>query len=335
MLSLAIAALSLSSSATSGEIAFLRATGPDQRRVCIVNLSTGEVADVGPGPWDGAPVWSADGQKLAFTHVLPSGRTAILVCNAAGETLFTISAEGRNCTSPAWSPSGQLLAYTSETGTASRIWVHDISKNAATQWGTEERDAMAPSWKSETELVGVGLIKEEGKGLTTDLFDIEPGSASLLATTRGNGFFVEWQPVFQTVVAGLAYESNDGGDREIFVELPRRGVVDVSNHRAPDWNPVWSPDGAWIAFESLRGGTRGIYRVTPQRIIVTPIAADATSENWAPSWSPSGSSLVFVSTRGGKPALYVCDVEGDNMRAVTTPDFEDLAPAWRPETAEQ
>lgn len=152
----------------------------------------------------------------------------------------------------------------------------------------------------------------------------------MLVETRGGGLYVEWNAAPHVRTGQLAYESNDGGDREIFVYSPQRGAIDVSNHRAPDWNPVWSPDGDWLAFESFRGGSRGIYKVTPRRTQVTPVAADAGGDHFSPTWSPDGEWIAFVSTRSGKPSLYACRVDGSELRALTHHEGEDLAPAWRP-----
>ena len=114
--------------------------------------------------------------------------------------------------------------------------------------------------------------------------------------------YAEWHVEPSPDGSGVAFESNDGGDREIFV-LTKKGTADVSNHRAADWAPVWSPKGEWLAFESFRDGRRGIYRVFPQTARVLPVAVSNDADNWWPTWSPNGEWLVFVSNRTGDPEL--------------------------------
>jgi TolB protein len=186
-------------------------------------------------------------------------------------------------------------------------------------------------WLDNSVLIGVMERGAEGSR-TTDLVrvtpsEIEPVAALMTETDR----YCEWSPAVSPAGQTIAFESNDGGDREIFAVLARRGVVDLSNHREADWNPVWSPDGVWVAFESFRGGRRGIYRVNPGRTAVQPIAADRDADNWSPAWSPDATELAFVSNRSGRSKLYVVSAEGGEARALFAgTDAEEFAPAWRP-----
>ncbi len=127
----------------------------------------------------------------------------------------------------------------------------------------------------------------------------------------------------------IAYESDEGGDREIFV-LGRRGVANVTNHRAADWNPVWSPDGRRLAFESFREGARGIYQVFTDTALVSPLAA-GEGDSWSPTWSPDGKWVAFVSDRRGRPGLFVVSDKGEDLKALDGPEGAVAFPAWRPE----
>ena len=152
------------------------------------------------------------------------------------------------------------------------------------------------------------------------------GSAS--ADAREFGAF-PLEEVGQTT--RIAFESNEGGDREIMVLVGKRGIVNVSNHRAADWNPVWSPDGDNLAFESFRGGTRGIYNVYTDTAHVTPLAADPEANCWSPAWSPDSQTLAFVSDRSGQAEIYRTGVAGDEWKPITSTGGPKAAPAWRPE----
>jgi len=129
----------------------------------------------------------------------------------------------------------------------------------------------------------------------------------------------------------IAFESNEGGDREIMVLVGKRGIVNVSNHRAADWNPVWSPDGDNLAFESFRGGTRGIYNVYTDTAHVTPLAVDPVANCWSPAWSTDSRAIAFVSDRGGQAEIYRAGVAGNEWKPITATGGPKAAPAWRPE----
>lgn len=315
---------------TQGEIAFLAGTEQEDRCVHVLNVATTELRRVGAGKRDGAPVWSPDGQWLAFESVREEGGMGIVVVKADGSGLRMLDHQESWNRWPAWSPDGKRVAYSSGDGLDQRVRVTDLAAAQEVEWGDGKRPMLRPAWRSNDEIVAVGVLGEPGNQ-TADLFGVTAQGATPLVETRGGGEYFEWHPTPGTRENVLAYESNDGGDREIFVYLPRFGVVDVSNHREADWNPVWSSDGHWLVFESFRGGMRGIYRVNPRRILVSPVAADPQWDNWSPSVSPDNEWIAFISNRTGRPALHLTSASGGAARVLTTHTLEDLAPAWRPE----
>jgi dipeptidyl aminopeptidase/acylaminoacyl peptidase len=128
----------------------------------------------------------------------------------------------------------------------------------------------------------------------------------------------------------FAYESNEGGDREIIV-LRGKGFANVTNHRAADWNPVWSPDGRRIAFESFRGGLRGVYHAFTDTAVVSGVSPEGV-EAWSPAWSPDGDWIVYVSGPEGYGALFVATDKGKDTRRLTDEGIAPAWPAWRPES---
>jgi len=344
-------------------------TGQDNQCVQVLDLDSGAMVRVGPGSYDGAPVWSPDGARLAFETRSPEG-LGICIVDADGAQPQLLTHSHKWNRAPRWAPDGRSLAYAADDGGGvfeSRVVVYDLESGAEAPWPAEGAiSLLRPVWlpnlrllyalragqeitwgassavplkglewlRDGPALVGLGVVKET-KGYTTDLFVITNGAAASFPewTLPSPGKYAEWAVEPSPDGTALAFESNDGGDREIFV-LGRKGCYDVSNHRAADWNPVWAPDSAWLAFESFRDGRRGIYRVYAKTARVSPVAVTPGADNWSPAWAPSGKWLAFVSNRTGNAEVYVTDAAGRTVLQVSSGPGYKYAPAWRPRRGE-
>lgn len=324
----------------AGQLAFVAGTEQEDRRVELVDLTTGVLTPVGPGARDGAPAWSPDGQWLAFPSAQPGGM-GIRVVRADGTESRELPHTHSWNDLPRWSPDSKLLAYTGARDTAgigpeslaamASVMVYSLDTNTEELWGEETMSLFRPVWMNAGSVIAIGVIPGE-KRLTTGIFIVTSAGVNPLPAIAmpSAGQYVEWAAEVNLRENLLAYESNDGGDREIFVLSFKRGSTDVSNHRAADWNPVWQPNGRWLAFESFRSGRRGVYRVLPSTINVIPVAVTEDSDNWHPAWSPDGAFLAYVSTREGTPQVFMTELESGKVRQVTQGARFALAPAWRP-----
>ena len=356
-LALWFAALTCTGSTPSGQIAFVSGTEQEDQCVCVRDLDSGTETRVGPGALDGAPTWAADGSRLAFQTRQPDG-IGVYVVNADGSAPRLLKHQFKWNRNPRWSPDGALLAYEASDGERidPRIMVYDFAAQTETPWGGETPGLMRPVWmpnlkiletlrpedrealvgaqtsaagpdwlKGNTVIVAIGLVGEPGK-YKTNIFFITP-TVAITPFLRAD--YVAWAVEPSPSGWNFAFESNDGGDREIFI-ISKSAVVDISNHHAADWNPVWSSDGQWIAFESFRGGRRGVYRVHPETGRISTVAAEPDSDSWSPTWSPDRKWIAFVSTRTGNPQIFIADPDGKKLKQVTEGSGNHVAPAWRP-----
>lgn len=326
--------------APSGQLAVVSGTTQEDRRLEVIDLATGAITPLGPGHYDGAPVWSPDGHWLAFPTRGPHGM-AIGLVSADGTERREIAHQYAWNDMPRWSPDGRLLAYTGTDGpksirpedfaTGSFVMVYDFAGDTETQWGGDGPSLYRPVWMDAGTVIAIGLFPGERR-LTTHLYFVTPGASNPFPPEAmpSDGEYVEWSAEPNIEESLLAYESNDGGVREVFVLSYIRGSSDVSNHWAADWNPVWQPDGRWLAFESFRSGRRGIYRVFHGTIRVMPVAVGEHYDNWHPAWAPDGGSLAYVSNRTGTPQIFVTEIDSGKTVQITSGSRFALAPAWRP-----
>jgi Tol biopolymer transport system component len=348
-----------------GQIAFVSGADQNSQCVCVLDLATGQVTRVGTGQGDGAPRWSPDGAWIAFESHAKEG-LCIQVVHADGTQSRALKHKYEWNHEPRWSANGNFLAYASDKkdGLEQVIVVYDLSKDTETEWNGGQSSFLRPVWLPNYKLlkalnpeqdftwkgvdmdkfiseafdggavVAIGLAGEPGKCTTEPyiitLTQCAPILQLLTMLSKDSLRFSEWAMEPSPDGERIAYESNEGGDREIFV-ISKRGITNVSNHRAADWNPVWAPDGKWLAFESLRSGRRAVYRVFPDTARVFPVAETANSDCWSATWSPNGAWIAYVSDQTGHPEIFATNVETMESKQITNQPEQVLAPDWRPE----
>lgn len=344
----------------TGNLAYLSGSGQENEAVYVMDLATQAATQVGPGSRDGAPRWSPDGVWLAF-ETQSDQQSGIYLVRANGTEGHVVSKGYPSGRFPRWSPDGTRLAYeaTIEATEQPVVVVLDIASGIETVWGGEKSLLMRPVW-----LPGLSLMAAcragtafKWEGVNSDRLWQELKEGGLLAVgwtgtpaARSTGIFVvsktqaapllalvnqesaraaEWAVESNPQGKALAFESNDGGNREVFL-LSKVGMTDLSHHPAPDWNPVWSPDGDWLAFESFRDGRRGLYRCSVRTARALAVDTSPLYDCWSPTWSPTGKYLAYVTTETGKPCLKVATVTGKSKQVLSTGNTASWAPAWAP-----
>jgi TolB protein len=87
---------------------------------------------------------------------------------------------------------------------------------------------------------------------------------------------------------------------------------------------AWSPEGDLLAYTSRRDGQFQI-AVTNVVTLETRVITSGPGENQSPTFSPDGRKIAFTSRRDGKNQIYVMDLDGGNVRQLTTEGSNDLA----------
>ncbi|MCX8065840.1 MAG: hypothetical protein N3G21_11825 [Candidatus Hydrogenedentes bacterium] len=349
-----------------GDIACLSGEDVDTFRVTIIHLGEGKEEKIEEGTHHGNPVWSPDGSKIAFSLKMGSGGLQIGVYDVVSKSLQVLNSSYSWNDEPTWSPDGKYLAYIScEKGLVDqKLMVHNFEDGKEENWGGEKLPSvMKPMWFPRLDvlnamsatvtqvtyaegfnlekffeegyslgvLVGVAVIRTASSKLSTELVLISRTQTTTLPKElmAESLRFEEYAPQVSPKGSSMAFESNEGGDREIYY-LGRRGISNITNHTSADWNPVWAPNGEWLAFESFRSGRRGIYRVYPETARVFPMVVSADFDAWSPTWAPDSKWICFVSNKAGKPQLYIKSIGSGNEIIQITEGAKHLSPQWRP-----
>jgi TolB protein len=114
----------------------------------------------------------------------------------------------------------------------------------------------------------------------------------------------------------------------------------ITNSRELNLNPSWNRDANAIAYSAQRGS--GAYDILLS-FIYTGVLQNVTKGRFAqnggatlPVFSPDGRQIVFAATpeKAGAPDLFVINVDGTNLRRLTTHPDSDTTPTWSPDGTE-
>jgi len=271
--------------------------------------------------------------RIAFTMRTAEGNKEIYLIDADGENLRRITNNGALSMSPAWSPAGTEIAYTSDkSGDAWRAYVFDLAT------GTEKtlpavKDGMylTPAWAPDGRTLAFAVSGGARPGLFT--YDLErncclthlsggPGWDDLSPTYSPDGQQIAFNTNrFGTAVPQIMVMAADGGDPETIspYQYGRGGY-----YSAPDW----SPTNDLVAFHgAVRRGTYHILvaDLKDRGRRVRQLTWEGNNED--PSWAPDGRHLVFVGERRWGTGLMVVDVATGKLRTLLG-SREVGVPAW-------
>jgi TolB protein len=260
-----------------------------------------------PGP-SATPVWSPDGQRIAFVQQTGDD-TQIYVMNADGGSQRPLTPGPGRLASPAWSPDGQQIVFTATRDGVSQIATMRSDGSQRRNLAPSPGDQRAPAWSPDGQLIAflsrarlghfdLYVIGADGQNLRqvpTPAFGLQPDVT---------GF--TWLPDGR-----LAYSNRSGTAQETVTVT----TVSGSEHRllGTASSPAWTPDGQRLAFVLSRVGGAQIdvrdsaggkpVRLTDPRLICV-----------RPVWSPDGRQIAFLIIEGGAVTLTVMDADGGHQR---------------------
>lgn len=91
-----------------------------------LDVNTGLVTELLAGATDANPIWSRDGQSLAWARRVSPKPWQVWIGGSRGEHAHMFTTRG-SCVEPAWSPSGEQLVYASNAGGAWDLYLAGVS----------------------------------------------------------------------------------------------------------------------------------------------------------------------------------------------------------------
>ena len=187
----------------------------------------------------GAPSWSADGTRLAYSC------SGICITNADGTSSTQMNIAGVSPRDPTWSPDGQKIAFATGAQGTSEIDVVSLGGGIA-HLATGLTYAGKPAWSPDGTQIAFDCEIDVGN---FDICAVHADGSGLTRLTNdaARDYGAAWKPDG----SALAFSTTRFGLDEIVLANPSGANVTRIGAGLPGFAPTWSPDGTQLAFVQL------------------------------------------------------------------------------------
>ncbi len=250
----------------------------DNSQLWIINVKSGEKHSLGKKEDDSIqPQWSPHGYRIAYWSV-PFSERDICTISAKGGKPLCVTSDPALDWSPAWSPDGTFLYFSSDRGGSVNLWRIGINEESGKALGNPE-PITTPS-----QMAGYFSFSRDGQQMVFTSMDWTSNIAK-----------ISFDPVAEKTV----------GQSSVVTQGTKRFIT-----------PSPSPDNGWVAYQSW-ALQEDLFIVHPDGSELHQLTDD-TAKDRTPRWMPDGKEIVFSSNRnGGIYEIWSIQTDGGGLRQIT------------------
>jgi dipeptidyl aminopeptidase/acylaminoacyl peptidase len=263
---------------------------------------------------DSVPVWSPDGQELAFvSNRGDSGLQIFLIRSHGGEARQVTNMES-GVYSAMWSPDGSKLLFTAK---------QEVDPSA-------KGERVAPPDKKVPHVVWRLPYKTDGIGYTLDreihLFVIDKGGSNLVQLTDGpfDVRSAQFSPDGSKIAFARTNVGREAHRTDIWImDADGKNAEKITTDVASAQYPFWSPDGKWIVFSGgeEEGDSRArLWLIDLQGKSTRPFGDEELEVESGDSvqWSEDSDAVYFIQTRRGLQEISRMEIADEQVEILVS-----------------
>lgn len=227
--------------------------------------------------------------------------------------------------SPAWSPDGKSIAFTSYRDGNPDLHLLNLSTKQTSRISRKYGINIAPSWSPDSKKIALTLRLTDSN---SEIYALTLSNGKLERLTHDWGIDVSpsWSPDGQNI----AFVSNRAGSPQIFImNLTGGNVRRLTFEGSYNTSPNWSPSGDMIVYTGLADKKFNIFVISTDGGFSKQLTANQQN-NEDPSWSPDGRFITFSSNRTGEKEIYIMRADGTGQKRITSGQGMKTHPCWSP-----
>ena len=231
------------------------------------------------------PRWAPDASRIAFTcFASANGVVSPQLCMYSVDANKVVSFprfRGTN-SSPAWSPDGSQIIFSSSMLGNPEIFVTDANGGRPKRLTFSNGASTSPAWNPKT---GQTVVFVSDRGGIPKLFMMNAdGTNSAELDVPDKGYLIDpaWAPNGQLLA--FSWRRPEGNYDIYLMDAATAKIIEITRDAGRNERPSWAPDGRHIVFESTRGGTRQIWTMLADGSQAHQLTM--TGHNESPNWSP-------------------------------------------------
>jgi TolB protein len=258
------------------------------------------------------------------------GSRDLVVMRGDGTDRRIVNSNPSDDFSPVWSPKRDRFAFLSNRDGNIEIYVSSADGSGLMRVTNTGVDEGQVAWSPDGQRIAYTSPDADGnpRVFWLRLSDLLPNRLLFGSDSEADS---AWSPEGKWVAFALF--STEGDSLGLILRNPD-GVNRLQISQSPDRYPSWSPDGKKLAFVSIRDGDEEIYAIRVgddgpegQAVRIT----DNPSRDFNPAWSTDGKRIAFLSDRNGGQDIFSVNDKGEDLRALTRNNVEEVAFAWGPD----